>query len=79
MHSRRFAAVTGALVFAAFAPPAIANPGVGTAPGDESPSASGAGFGPRPMQGRAARARWRYRLGAFFQTWLYTTTKPTTW
>jgi aminopeptidase N len=46
MHSLRFAAVTGALVFAAFAPPAIADTGVGSLPGEESPTASGRGFGP---------------------------------
>ena len=38
--------MASALLFAALAPPAIAYTGVGSLPGEESPTASGRGFGP---------------------------------
>ena len=56
MRHRGFAALAGTLLIAALAPAvAGADTGVGTAPGDESPSAFRRGFGPRPTRGRAAR------------------------
>ena len=52
MRHRGFAALAGTLLIAALAPAvAGANTGIGTAPGDESPSASGRGFGPAPDAG----------------------------
>ena len=152
MRSRRFAAVATTLLFAGIAPAAIADTGVGSLPGEASPTASGRGFGPTsdagpsgpqalaapappgdagigdpyfPLEGnggydvrhydlsfsydpatdrldavnaiRAVASQKLSRfdldlqqldvsavtvnedLSAFFQTWLYTTTKPTTW
>jgi hypothetical protein len=40
MRNRRFAVAASALLFAAFAPAAMATTGVGTAPGDEGPATS---------------------------------------
>ena len=57
MRHRPFAVLAGTLLIAAFAPAgAGANTGVGSAPGDESPSASGRGFGPAPDGGPSGPA-----------------------
>ena len=52
MRHRGLAALAGTLLIVAFAPAAAgAYTGVGTAPGEGSPSSDGRGFGPTTDQG----------------------------